>query len=250
MPDRRPDVRVVADRGRRFREYCELLIATTGGAEMADAARPRRAYRSPLREEQAARTRHRIVEAAAELFSAQGYTGTTMGEIARAAEVSVESVHATGPKAGLLVEAIRQRYSGDGRWTSLLEAHRVQDVVAGADVDDGIDRIVDLIASAHTRSARLMLELRTVAALEPLVSERWEGFLTAKRESWIATAEWMVRAADHVPVESTPQVTAELAATINVLASAETYVQLTSDWELDEDRYRAWLGRHMRQARP
>jgi AcrR family transcriptional regulator len=217
---------------------------------MADAARPRRTYRSPLREEQAARTRHRIVDAAAELFSAQGYAGTTMGEIARAAEVSVESVHATGPKAGLLVEAIRQRYSGDGRWTSLLEAHRVQDVVAESDVDSGIDRIVDIIASAHTRSARLMLELRTVAALEPLVSERWEGFLAAKRESWIVTAEWMVRAAGHVPADSAPQVTAELAATINVLVSAETYVQLTLDWGFGEQRYRAWLGRQIRLATP
>ena len=217
---------------------------------MAGAAGPRRAYRSPLRQEQAARTRHRIVEAAAGLFSVQGYSGTTMGDIAQAAEVSVESVHATGPKAGLLVEAIRQCYAGDGRWASLLETHRLQEVVAGADLETGIDTIVELIADAHARSARLMLELRTVAALEPLVSERWEEFLVAKRESWTMTAQWMVRAADPAPEESAPRVTAELAATINVLVSAETYVQLTLDWGFGDRQYRAWLVRQMRHAQP
>ena len=217
---------------------------------MAEGAGPRRAYRSPLREEQAARTRHRIVEAAAELFSTQGYTGTTMGEIAQAAEVSVESVHATGPKAGLLVEAIRQRYSGDGRWASLLAAHRLQDVVGGTDVHSGIDRIVEIIAGAHAGSARLMLELRTVAALEPVVSDRWDEFLALKRESWTVTAEWMVRAAEIVPEASAPDVTGDLAATINVLVSAETYVQLTMDWGFGEPQYCEWLRRQLRRVQP
>ena len=214
---------------------------------MADANRPRRTYRSPLREEQAARTHERIVEAAAVLFSDHGYSGTTMSDVARAAEVSVESVHAAGPKAGLLVQAIRQRYAGDGEWDSLLQGLRAQDSATGT--DDGIDRIVELIAAGHARSARLMVELRAVAAVEPLVSEQWDDLQEATRDSWIAVAEWMVRAGDVSPAR-VAEVSADLAATLNVLTSAETFVLLTLDWGIDEPRYRDWLGRRIRQVRP
>ena len=216
---------------------------------MADANRPRRTYRSPLREEQAARTHERIVEAAAVLFSDHGYSGTTMSDVARAAEVSVESVHAAGPKAGLLVQAIRQRYAGDGEWDALLEVFRARDTAAGTETDTGIDRIVETIAAAHARSARLMIELRAVAAVEPLVSEQWDDLQRAKRDSWTAVAAWMVRDGGFLP-ERVPEVSAELAATLTVLTSAETFVQLTLDWGLDESQYRDWLGRRIRQARP
>jgi AcrR family transcriptional regulator len=214
---------------------------------MADAAGPRRTYRSPLREEQAARTHDRIVEAAAMLFSSHGYSGTTMGDVARAAQVSVESVHAAGPKAGLLVEAIRQRYAGDGEWDSLLEIFRAQD--EGTKIDDGTDRIVELVAGAHGRSARLMIELRAVAAVEPLVSDQRDDLQGAERGRWTAVAEWMMRATV-VPPEHHPEVSADLAATLDVLTSAETFVQLTLDWGLDESQYGAWLGRRIRQLGP
>jgi len=62
-----------------------------------------RSYRSPRREEQAAETRRRIVDAARELFGAQGYAGTSLAAIAERAGVSVPTVYnSVGGKPGLL----------------------------------------------------------------------------------------------------------------------------------------------------
>ena len=62
-----------------------------------------RSYRSPRREEQAAETRRRIVDAARELFGAQDYAGTSLAAIADRAGVSVPTVYnSVGGKPGLL----------------------------------------------------------------------------------------------------------------------------------------------------
>ena len=67
-----------------------------------DAVKPRRRYDNRRREEQALQARQRIVEAAYELFLEQGFPGTTMAAVARAAGVSVETVYKSfGTKAAL-----------------------------------------------------------------------------------------------------------------------------------------------------
>src|SRR5262249_15275124 len=73
---------------------------------MPEAVNPRR-YESSLRREQAAATRARIVRAAAELFAAQGYTQTSIEQIAQRAGVARPTVYTafTG-KPALLKEAV------------------------------------------------------------------------------------------------------------------------------------------------
>ncbi len=64
--------------------------------------KPRRRYDTRRRQAQAARTRQDILDAARRVFVEQGYTGATMGSIAQAAEVVVETIYrAFGSKAGL-----------------------------------------------------------------------------------------------------------------------------------------------------
>jgi AcrR family transcriptional regulator len=67
------------------------------------AERVKRSYESPLRREQAAATRRRILEAAQRLFERDGFTATTMAGIASAAGVSLKTVYlAFETKAGVL----------------------------------------------------------------------------------------------------------------------------------------------------
>ena len=62
---------------------------------------------------QAARTRARIVEAAARLFVERGYAGTTIPAIAAEADVAVETVYRSASgKAGLLADAVRAAVAG------------------------------------------------------------------------------------------------------------------------------------------
>jgi len=216
---------------------------------MSETPAPKRAYRSPLREEQAARTRERIVEAAAVLFSSQGFGGTTMGAIAQEAEVSVESVHATGSKASLLVEAFRARYAGRGRWDSILEQDVARTMFTIEDAAAALDAMEQLLVTAHAASADLMLQLRSTAAVEPLVAESWDAQVRSSSDGFVETARWMVR----IGVVETPVDEADLpalAASLNVIMSSETYLQLTRDWGMDEAAYRSTMRRWLRSARP
>lgn len=65
-----------------------------------------RPYRSELRQRQAAETRGRVIEAAVEVFSEQGYQAATFPQIAKRAGVSVETAQKHGPKAALLWAAV------------------------------------------------------------------------------------------------------------------------------------------------
>ena len=62
-------------------------------------------------------TRRRMVRAAYDLFSASGYLGTTMSEVAQQAGVAVPTIYYTfGTKAVLLEEALGAAIVGFDRW--------------------------------------------------------------------------------------------------------------------------------------
>ncbi len=65
-----------------------------------------RTYRSELRQQQAADTRRRVVDAAAEVFSENGYQAATFAQIAKRAGVSIETVQKHGPKTTLMWAAV------------------------------------------------------------------------------------------------------------------------------------------------
>ncbi len=74
---------------------------------------PRR-YSTVLRAEQTALTRRRILDAAGRLFVERGYLGTTLGAVARAAGVSVQTVYnVVGGKAALLKAVYDVTLAGD-----------------------------------------------------------------------------------------------------------------------------------------
>jgi AcrR family transcriptional regulator len=62
----------------------------------------KRPYHAPVRAEQAAQTRRRVAQAAAEAFAAAGWASTTIAGIARAAGVTPQAVHLSETIEGLL----------------------------------------------------------------------------------------------------------------------------------------------------
>src|SRR6476620_11598448 len=70
----------------------------------------KRSYSSAVRQEQAVQTRTRILDAAGDLFAANGYARTTVRAIADAANVAVDTVYAVfGTKARVLTALIDLR---------------------------------------------------------------------------------------------------------------------------------------------
>src|ERR1700682_935698 len=77
---------------------------------MAKPVKKKRPYSSVVRQEQAAHTRARILDAADSLFAAAGYGHTTVAEIARTANVATDTVYATfGSKGRVLTALIDSR---------------------------------------------------------------------------------------------------------------------------------------------
>src|SRR5690348_867944 len=74
---------------------------------MAEVNRDVRRYVSPLRQEGAARTRQTVLDAARELFAAQGYTATTVEEIAGRAGVAKPTVFAAVGSKQVILKQLR-----------------------------------------------------------------------------------------------------------------------------------------------
>ena len=72
---------------------------------MPESVKTRR-YRSPRRLAQAAATRSSVIAAAEHLFSEKGYAATTVAEVARRAQVSVDTVYASVGRKPHLVLAV------------------------------------------------------------------------------------------------------------------------------------------------
>ena len=73
----------------------------------------RRKYHSPLRADQAERTRDRILKSAFRLFADSGYAGTTIAAVSEDAGVAPETIYLSlGGKRGLLEGAIEMAIAG------------------------------------------------------------------------------------------------------------------------------------------
>jgi AcrR family transcriptional regulator len=103
-----------------------LLFISRGGilSSMMEADQAKRPYHSPARQRQAEETRHRMLEAARGLFVQQGYAGTTLDAIAKAADVSPKTVAAVfGSKRGILAAILTPSAFG-ASYQQLLEQLR------------------------------------------------------------------------------------------------------------------------------
>jgi AcrR family transcriptional regulator len=73
-----------------------------------------RAYRSPVRAEQAGATRRAVLLAARELFTTTGYAATTVADVARLAGVSVDTVYTSVGRKPELLLAVHDMALGGG----------------------------------------------------------------------------------------------------------------------------------------
>ena len=128
---------------------------------MGNSSRPRRAYDSPRRREQALATRNAILEAARELFVERGYVATTIESIAERAKASPETLYATfGSKRAVLNELVDVSIAGGLGQPPILDQAWVQEMQADPDPR----RRVAVLA----RNGRAILERR--AALDEVVT--------------------------------------------------------------------------------
>src|SRR5689334_11454434 len=106
---------------------------------MNDVKRPR-SYSSAVRDEQARRTRARIVQAADELFREKGFAKATMKDIAVRAGVARDTVHAVfGTKAALIPAMVDLRLVPDESVPNVAEGPEGRAVMDETDPNRQLD---------------------------------------------------------------------------------------------------------------
>ena len=148
------------------------------------AQSPRDSARSRDRPRRGADTRRRIEQAAALLFTRDGYTATTMQAVAGEAGVHVQTIYlAYRTKPALLAACAARLVAGDeDPSTHPGERRWAREVAAAPDPHTKLARYVEQIGDVTPRIAPLTDVLRTTAPAEPDVAEFLEQMEHGRRE--------------------------------------------------------------------
>src|SRR4051812_39636070 len=108
-------------------------------------AEGKRVYHSPLRAEQARRTRAAVLDAAGRCFLEKGYAATTMKDVAAQAGVSVQTVFGQGTKAALLLACVDRAVVGDDEESPLAQRELFVRLVEAPDLAGKLAALRDLV---------------------------------------------------------------------------------------------------------
>lgn len=138
---------------------------TTAGSTARSPAK--RHYSSSLRARQAADTKAQVLAASAELFEESGWSGTTVGAIAKRAGVAVETVYSGfGSKKHVLRVVLDFAVVGDAAPVPLAEREEFAALALG-DRDQRIEAGIAMLIDIHERVARLWRTAMEAAASDP-----------------------------------------------------------------------------------
>lgn len=196
----------------------------------------KRTYSSPLRDEQAARTRARILDAAAELFLERGYGRTTMQGIADQAGVARDTVHAVfGSKARVLTALIDVRLVPDGSVANITERPEAQAVKAEVDQRRQIELFAAFISGISTQLRPIFEILRTASAVEPEMAPVFAEMDRSRMKNFEVYAEWI---AARGPLRVTTRRATEI---MWAVASPDVGRMLCDELGWSQPEHAAWL---------
>jgi AcrR family transcriptional regulator len=196
----------------------------------------KRKYSSLVREEQAARTRTRILEAASELFLERGYARTTMKDIAAQANVARDTVHAIfGSKARVLTALIDLRLVPDGTVANVTQTPDAQAVRDEVDQRKQIELFAKFIAGISTELRPVFEILRTASAVEPEMAKVFEEMDRFRLSNMQTYAQWI---AARGPLRVSSRQAGEI---IWALASLDVGRMLCDELGWTESQHARWL---------
>jgi AcrR family transcriptional regulator len=157
---------------------------------MADV-KTSRSYSSAVRDEQARRTRARIVEAADELFREKGYARSTMKDIAERAGVARDTVHAAfGTKAALIPAMVDLRLVPDETVANVAESAEGRAVMEETDPERQIELFAAFITRLNVALRPVFEVMRGAAASEPAVAETLAALEKSRLGNMRLYASW------------------------------------------------------------
>ena len=136
----------------------------------------KRSYDSSGRQAQARVTRARIRDAGAELFVRDGYAGTSIAAIAKAAGVAPQTVYATfGSKPMILKEAVEVTLAGGDEPIPVYDRDEAQQVLVAGTAADAAAALARQCRRIFERTADLLHAASLAAADEPEIALMAKG---------------------------------------------------------------------------
>lgn len=196
----------------------------------------KRKYSSAVRDEQAARTRTRILEAASELFLERGYARTTIKDIAVRADVARDTVHAIfGNKARVLTALIDLRLVPDDAVANVTQRQDAQAIRNEMDQRKQIELFAKFIAGISTELRPVFEILRTASAVEPEMANVFEEMNRFRLDNMQTYAKWI---AARGPLRVTTRRAGEI---IWALASLDVARMLCDEIGWTQSQHARWL---------
>ncbi|GAA1752781.1 hypothetical protein GCM10009747_08160 [Agromyces humatus] len=180
-----------------------------------------------------------MIDAAASVFAAQGFDGTTIADIATAAGVSVPYFQKFGTKADLFVLAIERVTVGPQQRTVDRARDELETTAMNLTRDEFLTSIATLTTEWNERSYGMWRAWANTD--DPELRARWEAQMADIRAEW---ARYLAFFDDRgwwradVPRD-------EQVAAVWLLTMAETYERMKVVAGLSSDEYTAWLRRAM-----
>jgi AcrR family transcriptional regulator len=197
-----------------------------------------RAYRSPVREEQARRTRRAILDAARRLFTEQGFAATTIAQIAAQAGVAVDTVYASvGPKPVLMRELVETAISGTDTAIPALQRDYVRQVRAAPTAEQKIAIYASAVTAVNTRLAPLYVVLRDAAAQDEELARTWTQITTRRARNMRLFAQDLADTGELRPGLDLE----EIADVVWSLNSSEYFILLVRERGWPPERLARWL---------
>lgn len=151
---------------------------------MSEEPRKRRAYRSRVREDRAAKTRAAVIAAARKSFIRDGWQATTIAAVAGAAGVSAESVYAIfGNKTQLLLAVVQAAVRRSEPDTPLVEQAGPQAVASAPDQATALRLFAEDITRVLSAVADMVAVVRVAAQADPAVEGVYRTIHSGRREN-------------------------------------------------------------------
>ena len=200
----------------------------------------RRRYRSQLRGQQAAATKQAVVDAASELFAANGWAATGMRDVAAAAGVAIETVYSHfASKRGLLLAVADAAVVGDDAPVPLAE--RADFLAIGQGRRPArIEAAARLLTAVQVRTAAVAVLLREAAPNDAEIAE----LLRATRERQrvdVGRAVEMILGRAPAAAERDG---------VWAIASPEVYLLLVDGSGWTPEQYEAWVADTLERVIP
>ena len=202
------------------------------------SAHTTRRYDSPVRRERALETERRILTAAATAFAETGYVGTSLAAIANAAGVNPRTVYKVfSTKVRLLSRLVDVSMVGDQEAVPVAGRSWALDAFEAPTGTERVGAFAAAIRRVMQSAGAVFRTAAQAAVADPEASALWR-LGQNRRQQDAAAFVVALHDASHLRSDRTPD---EATASVWLLTSPETYLQMTDGLAWNPDQYEQWL---------